>query len=199
MAVKINRVYPLAYMAKEKGKGSAPWSEAEEFRLQEEWTVGFVSTASRFGALTTPVSTATIQPGAGALKRGLRCQFPFYSVTSQLADSMPQKRMHSLEDDLDRLKQMCDGLEVTAGAFYGRLSSLRSPLMVGPAESIDEADVSDQTLEDYHQTNQKSSFLRNLSSAQIIGLAQKAQEEYGSESSNGQAEVEDNLRASRSW
>lgn len=23
--------------------------------------------------------------------------------------------MHSLEDDLDRLKQMCDGLEVTAG------------------------------------------------------------------------------------
>lgn len=39
MAVKISRVYPLAYMAKEKGKGSAPWSEAEEFRLQEEWTV----------------------------------------------------------------------------------------------------------------------------------------------------------------
>jgi hypothetical protein len=38
MAVKINRVYPLAYMAKEKGKGAAPWSEAEESRLQEEWT-----------------------------------------------------------------------------------------------------------------------------------------------------------------
>jgi len=39
MAVKIHRIYPLAFMSKEKGKGTAPWSEAEEFTLQEEWTV----------------------------------------------------------------------------------------------------------------------------------------------------------------
>lgn len=49
-------------------------------------------------------------------------------------------------------------------------------------------------LEDYHQTNQKPAFLRNLSSVQILALAQKAQEEFGSESSSGQAETEDSLR-----
>lgn len=41
MAVKIQRIYPLAFMSKEKGKGTAPWSEAEEFTLQEEWTVSW--------------------------------------------------------------------------------------------------------------------------------------------------------------
>jgi hypothetical protein len=108
--------------------------------------------------------------------------------------------MHSLEDDLDRLKQMCDGLEVTAGMFLSCLSA--STLLANTSwsiEALDEADISDQMLEDYHQTNQKPAFLRNLSSVQILALAQKAQEEFGSESSSGQAETEDSLRVNKSF
>lgn len=72
-----------------------------------------------------------------------------------------------------------------------------APLTKRYADSVDDADVSDQVLEDYHQTNQKSTFLRNLGNSQILALAQKAQEEFLSESSNGQAETEGTLRVCR--
>lgn len=39
MAVRVEKMYPLAFMNKEKGKGVPPWSEAEEYQLQDQWKV----------------------------------------------------------------------------------------------------------------------------------------------------------------
>lgn len=39
MDVIIDRLYPVAYTASEKGKMDTPWGEVEERQLQDAWTV----------------------------------------------------------------------------------------------------------------------------------------------------------------
>jgi len=66
--------------------------------------------------------------------------------------------------------------------------------MALPLDAVDDADLQDSVLEAYHQTAQKGAFLRTLNPAQLLALAQKAQEEFATESCNGRAETESTLQ-----
>jgi hypothetical protein len=68
MAVKIVKMYPLAYMSREKGQKSAPWSEAEEFVQQEQWSV---STGS---SVTWIQSLILVSYSNATAKRAIDCE-----------------------------------------------------------------------------------------------------------------------------
>ena len=61
-------------------------------------------------------------------------------------------------------------------------------------DTVDNADLQDSVLEAYHRTAQKGAFLRTLNPAQLLALAQKAQEEFAAESFSGRAETESTLQ-----
>lgn len=45
--VRISKVFPLAYITTEKGKGTSPWSAEEEYKLQDEWKERYMQEQSR--------------------------------------------------------------------------------------------------------------------------------------------------------
>lgn len=51
--VKVTKVFPVAYISTEKGKGASPWSTEEEFRLQDQWKERYMQEQSRLQAEQT--------------------------------------------------------------------------------------------------------------------------------------------------
>jgi breast cancer 2 susceptibility protein len=47
LEVRISKVFPLAYITTEKGKGTSPWSAEEEYKLQDEWKERYMQERSR--------------------------------------------------------------------------------------------------------------------------------------------------------
>jgi breast cancer 2 susceptibility protein len=48
--VRVTKVFPLAYITTEKGKGGSPWSAEEEYKLQDEWNERYMQERSRLQA-----------------------------------------------------------------------------------------------------------------------------------------------------
>jgi breast cancer 2 susceptibility protein len=48
--IRISKVFPLAYISSEKGKGTSPWSSEEEYKLQDEWNERYMQERSRLQA-----------------------------------------------------------------------------------------------------------------------------------------------------
>jgi breast cancer 2 susceptibility protein len=48
--VRVTKVFPLAYITTEKGKGTSPWSVEEEYKLQDEWNERYMQERSRLQA-----------------------------------------------------------------------------------------------------------------------------------------------------
>jgi hypothetical protein len=78
--------------------------------------------------------------------------------------------------------------------YYADRAFAFRKLIALPLETLDDADLQDSVLEAYHQTSQKGAFLRTLNPAQLLSLAQKAQEEFAAESFSGRAETESTLQ-----
>ncbi|KAJ9119559.1 hypothetical protein QFC22_003268 [Naganishia vaughanmartiniae] len=130
--VKVTKVFPVAYISTEKGKGASPWSTEEEFRLQDQWKERYMQEQSRLQAEHT-------------------------------------QRMAAFEEDVERLRSSIEGVEGTA----------------------------DDELERYRAAPNKAQYIKALPAKTLVSLYMRAQEEYQSESSSVQAEMEEQIRFSR--
>ncbi|KAJ9094408.1 hypothetical protein QFC21_005947 [Naganishia friedmannii] len=133
--VKVTKVFPMAYISTEKGKGASPWSTEEEFRLQDQWKERYMQEQSRLQAEHT-------------------------------------QRMAAFEEDVERLRSSIEGVEGTADAY--------------PCE--------DEDLERYRAASNKAQYIKALPARALVPLYMRAQEEYQSESSSIQAEMEEQIR-----
>ncbi|KAJ9127504.1 hypothetical protein QFC24_000913 [Naganishia onofrii] len=133
--VKVTKVFPVAYISTEKGKGASPWSTEEEFRLQDQWKERYMQEQSRLQSDHT-------------------------------------QRMSTFEEDIERLRSSMEGVEGTTDAFA----------------------CEDDELERYRATSNKAQYIKALPAKTLVSLYMKAQEEYQSESSSIQAEMEEQIR-----